>query len=284
MKKIDLGTRFLTEHLNMFTCPICHGTFSQVKNHTLLCAKGHALDVSKQGTMYFLTHKVVSEYDNDRMWHARRILIQQGLFDPILKAINSEMPATPVRLLDIGCGEGTPLHRLENSRQNALDTYIGFDISKRAISLATQQDTKAFFCVADLCDLPFAGQSFDIIMDIFSPSAYEEFERVLKPHGKLLKVIPNENYLGELRRLIYPADSPHYTYSNQKVLSRFKERYPHAKMWEIAYQMPLSKELFQQLYLMTPMHWGADSESEQSALNQGLTAISVDVTLLMIEK
>ena len=60
-------------------------------------------------------------------------------------------------------------------------TKIGFDISKDAIQLAASHYfDDAFWCVADLAHSPFAGEQFDAILNILSPSHYEEFGRLLK--------------------------------------------------------------------------------------------------------
>lgn len=47
---------------------------------------------------------------------------------------------------------------------------IGFDLSKEGIYLASNQPIDAFWCVADLTNLPFADQGLDTILNIFSPS------------------------------------------------------------------------------------------------------------------
>lgn len=83
-----------------------------------------------------------------------------------------------------------------------------------------------FFCVADLRRLPFADQSFDSVVEIFSPSDYGEFKRVLKPGGRLIKVIPNAEYLVELRQLLYPSGE-HAKYDNSNVIDLFKKNTIH---------------------------------------------------------
>ena len=46
----------------------------------------------------------------------------------------------------------------------------------------------------------FAPASFDTILNLFSPSNYQEFDRILKPGGQVIKVVPAASYLKELRQ------------------------------------------------------------------------------------
>ncbi len=285
MKKIERGARFVAQNKELFRCPTCKAPFSKVEKTTVYCIKEHQFDLSKIGTLYLIKHGVKSDYDDDAMWQARRTLLQAGFFDPIIEEITNQIgERAGIKVLDIGCGEGSVLQRLEHKRADSSDRYVGFDISKRAINLATQQETTGFFCIADLADLPFSERSFDYLIDIFSPSAYSEFARVQKKSGKLLKVIPNANYLGELRRLLYAENDEKHEYSNQKVLDLFYKHYPKATSTRIKYGFSLDDALFTALMKMTPLQWGASAESLQKAASQPLRQITVDVTLLSGEK
>ena len=184
--------------------------------------------------------------------------------------------------MDVGTGEGTPFARLLAKRGN-IDTGIGFDISKAGVNLATQLDTDAFFAVADLANLPFNDDSFDSIVEFFSPSAYEEFKRVLAPEGTLVKVVPSSGYLHELREMLYPVDSPNHTYSNQKVVDRFMENYPNATQTEISYQWQIPADLYVDLLHMTPLHWGARPEAQAAAEATPLPAVTVNVVVLTVK-
>ena len=283
MKKIERGALFVSENKELFRCPTCQQAITKVKNNSVFCDNNHQFDLSKKGTLYLLKHGVKSDYDDDSLWQARRTLLQHGLFDPIIAKISEQLDKKASNFLDIGCGEGSVLQRLEQLRKIKGERYIGFDISKKAINLATQQETNSFFCIADLADLPFKEQSFDYLIDIFSPSAYNEFDRVLKDHGKLLKVIPNANYLGELRRLLYAKDDIKYTYSNQKVRDLFYKHYPDAKEFVINYKFKLNDTLFTSLMKMTPLQWGENADLAVAKLHP-LDEVTVDVTLLVAEK
>ncbi len=279
MKKIDQARQFLQARPELFRCPVCLEPYDQVVDRSLVCPNGHNVDISKKGTVYFMQRAVASEYD-DAMLAARRRMLQAGLFAGITDAFVAKMPTTPQTILDVGCGEGTPLNDVLAKRGIKEDAAVGFDLSKPGINLATQLDNQAFFCVADLAQMPFSDGQFTTILDLFSPSAYQEFNRVLAPEGQLLKVIPNSDYLIELRQAIFPADSAHATYDNGKVLGLFQEHYPDATAERIRYQVPVSAQRFADLMLMTPMHWGATPERLAEVKANPFTEITVDVTLL----
>ena len=61
--------------------------------------------------------------------------------------------------------------------------------------MATELDTKSFLSLADLTNLPFADESLSVILNIFTPSNYAEFHRVLTENGRVIKIIPDRNYL-----------------------------------------------------------------------------------------
>lgn len=69
--------------------------------------------------------------------------------------------------------------------------------------------------------MPFASNHFSDVINILSPSNYQEFKRVLKPQGQIIKVMPNANYLQELRHLVYPSGlRPPMTPNRSKIISR----------------------------------------------------------------
>lgn len=281
MKKIEKGAQFLREHLELFKCPVCDSPFTKVEGFQLVCQANHSFDLSKKGTLFLITHKIKSEYDSDSMWQARRRMLTLGLFDSIVDAIVAAMPAEKdLNILDIGSGEGTPPAKLREKRPTRQDTMVGIDISKNAVNLATSYPNENFFCVADLAALPFAENSFDALTDIFSPAAYHEFKRVLRPGGMIYKIIPNSGYLKELRQLLYPQESVHASYDNSAVLNLFAKNFPNYHQQEIQYQFTFPAEDFASLLEMTPLNWGASTEIKQAALARPLEQISVDVSLL----
>lgn len=281
MKKIERAAIFVEQHLALFKCPVCGGPFVSVKDNSIVCQKKHSFDLSRKGTLFMITHKVASEYDSGPMWKARKKMLFLGMFDPIIAAITKQLPyGKKQTILDVGAGEGTPAAKIKAARSDVNDTVMGVDISKTAVSLATDHPNRNFYCVADLAALPLAKNSFDVLTDIFSPAAYSEFKRVLKPGGTIYKVIPNSEYLKELRALMYSEESNHRTYENSYVLALFAQNFPDFSTQKIKYIFTFPVEDFKSLILMTPLSWGASPELKNHLLDHPLSQITVDVTLL----
>ena len=99
-------------------------------------------------------------------------------------------PAT--QLLDVGCGSG-----VFSSLASATGAYVtGIDASEALIEKAQQRGTTAKFTTGEMEELPFAGNTFDVVCGFNSfqyaaniNNAFSEVRRVLKPGGKLVVMI-----------------------------------------------------------------------------------------------
>ncbi|MGL4696078.1 methyltransferase domain-containing protein [Enterococcus larvae] len=278
LKKIDKAKEFLLENSQLFRCPICHSSFLQ-KDYALICTENHRFDLSKKGTLYFLKTHVQTDYDQQMFTH-RQAMIKSGMYENMLAEIAPYMDDKEI-VLDVGCGEGSFLTEL--SKLSTAKKKIGFDISKEGIYLATNQPVDAFWCAADLTNLPFADQSVDCILNIFSPSHYKEFERVLKPGGQVVKIVPETGYLKELRTAFFPNDQKKQTYSNQKVIDKFSESMKLIADKRITTVFDIPEERRLDLLEMSPLEWQADPEIKAGLKKQPLKKITVDLRMLVGE-
>lgn len=275
MKKIELAKQFLQQALTVLQCPNCQAEMVAINGNSLTCQNGHSFDLAKNGTLYFLPKQMKSEYTKAMLVH-RRAFLEAGFFQPFLTEIAQQI--TPdSRVLDVGCGEGTPINQLQ---AQVPAQYIGFDISKPAIQLASDYLTAGWFCVADLARMPFADQSLDTVLNIFSPSQYQEFKRVLKPGGQLIKIIPNAGYLHELRELLYQGQAKE-NYDHSPVLHLFEQHFTTFETKQIQQKMPLTATTLQDLLAMTPLTWSATPEQLAAITLTELPEISLDVTILV---
>lgn len=276
LKKIDRGKQFIAAHTTMFRCPLCHAEMTS-SDTGIICENQHRFDVSKKGTLYFMTRQIKSEY-SAAMFQARQRMIKSGMYQPLIQKINEMLKGET--LLDVGCGEGSFLNAL---LQEKTRTAVGFDIAKEGVYLATDQPNEAFWCVADLTNLPFAEHSFSTILNIFSPSNYQEFQRVLMPGGRLIKVVPRANYLKELRAAFYPDDVSKQNYTNEKVVAKFREVFPTAEHSEITYEFAIPKERQEDILEMSPLEWGVSAETKEEILKNPIDKITIDLDVLIGE-
>ncbi|MGM9904077.1 methyltransferase [Enterococcus sp. 10A9_DIV0425] len=275
LKKIDQSRLFLSENDHLFRCPLCKGPLTAEMNG-LICKNNHRFDLSKKGTLYFLSHGVKTEYDQ-KMFAPRRRMIQSGMYQPVIEAIAKQVPKE-ARVLDVGCGEGSFLAAVD--QLNPMKQAIGFDISKEGVYAATEQNTTAFWCVADLTNLPFSDQQFTTILNIFSPSHYQEFQRVLSDDGAVLKVVPQEGYLKELRQAFYPDQPEKHHYSNERVVSKFMESMDLVERQRVSYEFDIPLENRQDLLAMSPLEWQVEQGVKEALIKNPLKKITIDVELL----
>lgn len=104
--------------------------------------------------------------------------------------ISAHLPPGPLRVLDIGCGNGALLRALGPARG------VGVDASARMIDIArrTSPDPRLSFVQVDGPRLPFPDASFDVVTSLLSfryldwDPMMNEIRRLLAPGGRLLVV------------------------------------------------------------------------------------------------
>jgi ubiquinone/menaquinone biosynthesis C-methylase UbiE len=122
---------------------------------------------------------------------ARRVL--RGVYRRIAEDIALTAPINGA-VLDVGTGPGVLLAEIARSRPDLRVT--GIDLSADMISRAERNvgefTERVTARVADVCDLPFAEDTFDLIVTSFSLHHWEDVEtaarelaRVLRPGGRL---------------------------------------------------------------------------------------------------
>lgn len=278
IKKKDRAAQFINKHLHLFQCPVCEATFDCVNDYRLICINNHSFDISKKGTVYFLLNEANNQYDKEQL-SSRFRTAQTGFWQPILEECMKHVEKPEGTHLDVGCGEGSHLHVL--TKFGLRGSKIGFDISKAGINLAASNYPDAFWCVADLADSPFKAEQFNTIFNIFSPSNYHEFDRLLKKEGKCIKVVPNAGYLKELRTMVSHESN---RYSNENVVNNFLSHYPNAKQVPVKYSFTFDHDEIKDFFTMTPLTWKVSDMVKKRVLETSSLDITVDVTVLIGEK
>lgn len=257
------SARHIEQHENIFACPICQKDMRVTGLKSIRCEKGHTFDFAKQGYVNFLNQPIHTKYGKD-FFEVRKILLSEsGFYTPLQHAL-SEIVADitlgkeeEISILDTGCGEGTYLHHITNHLRRSCAKKVvgvGVDISKEGIIAAARNYDQHIWTVADLANMPFHDKQFTMILSIFSPSNYEEFLRLLKQDGVVIKVVPEKNYLKELRTYLFHSDKKR-EYSNEEILTRFREHFPHGESKRITYTKTLEQPLLSPFFAMSPLAW-----------------------------
>lgn len=289
--KLTQSAISISKHEALFTCPICSSSMEVQDLRSLKCKNRHAFDVAKQGYLNLLPHHNKTNYDKT-LFESRRIVIaNNGFFAPLntalTKIINDQTTTKQkLNLVDMGSGEGTHLNNavqtLETSFKKTV-TGIGIDIAKEGILEAARHYEEALWIVADLARTPLVNQMCDVMINILSPSNYEEFNRILKEDGIVIKIVPRENYLKELRRHFYQQSDREY-YSNQNVINHFKEHFNIIEQTAVHYTKSLDKSVIMALIKMTPLTWNVDDKDINAFLEKNISEITIDLEIIVGKK
>lgn len=250
----------------LLACPVCGATLS-LEGTTLRCAAGHSFDVARQGYVNLLTGGHRSQSYDRASFTMRRRVFESGIYDGIADALCEavgELTAGGIaagsgrrlRVLDAGCGEG---HFARTVAARTGTRVWAFDISKDSVQLAAGADAEdgiAWF-VADLAAIPVADDAVDCVLDVFSPAHYGEFRRVLAPGGHLVKVVPTENHLHELRERA-AGQLVHGDYSNERVVERLEDSCELVGRRRVSRTQKLEPDELEALVTMTPLLFHVD--------------------------
>ena len=261
-----------------FACPICQENLTLVET-SLKCDNSHSFDLAKFGYVNLAPQiKQSANYDKENFQNRQQIL-EAGFYQAILEGISDLLATKPSAktVLDIGCGEGFYSRKLQESHPDK--TFYAFDISKDSIQIATKSEPNwaVNWFVGDLARLPIKDASMDILLDIFSPANYGEFRRVLSQNGILIKVVPTENHLKEIRQMVQDQLTKK-DYSNQDIKEHFQEHFSIQSSQIASLTKPITAEQRQALLSMTPLLFHVD----QSKIDWSqLTEITIEAEILV---
>ena len=241
-----------------FACPICQENLTLLET-SFKCCNRHSFDLAKFGYVNLAPQiKQSANYDKENFQNRQQIL-EAGFYQAILEDISNLLATNPSAktVLDIGCGEGFYSRKLQESHSEK--TFYAFDISKDSVQIASKSEPNwaVNWFVGDLARLPIKDASMDILLDIFSPANYGEFRRVLSKDGILIKVIPTENHLKEIRQRVQDQLT-NKDYSNQDIKEHFQEHFTILSSQTASLTKPITTEQLQALLSMTPLLFHID--------------------------
>ena len=212
-------------------CPVCGETLVR-EERVWHCKNRHSFDVARSGYVNLLPPSASGKRhgDDKHMVAARTAFLSRGYYDHLIGAVAEacmQLAGPDACVLDAGCGEGT---------------YT------RAI----------YDALAAKGGRPQLAESLDLIVNIFSPFMAEEFRRVLKPGGYLLRVVPMEKHLIELKAAVY--DHPYKNPPFEPAAEGFRLMQTQALRTTITLS---SNEDVQALFLMTPYYYKTGAEDQK---------------------
>ncbi len=123
--------------------------------------------------------------------------------DPVEVAAAIVRASGPRAILEVGCGTGVFAERM--TADNPAATVIATDQSERFVQLTAERGVDAR--LADVKDLPFADDSFDLVAAMWMlyhvpdlDRGLAEVRRVLRPGGRFLAVTNGDEHVAQLRR------------------------------------------------------------------------------------
>jgi 23S rRNA (guanine745-N1)-methyltransferase len=192
----------LSDVLDVLACPVCGGAL-HADAATLSCEGGHRFDVARGGTITLADHRAnLTTADTTAMVEDRAAFYDAGHYDALLEhVVHTTVAATtasdPV-VVDAGAGTGhllaAVLSGLGAGRGIALDT------SKPAVRMAARRHPRVVGVAADLWrPWPIVTGAVDATLTMFAPRNADEVQRVLRPGGVWIVVVPVEGHLAQLR-------------------------------------------------------------------------------------
>lgn len=263
-----------------FACPICQENLTLLETN-FKCCNRHSFDLAKFGYVNLAPQiKQSANYDKENFQNRQQIL-EAGFYQAILDAVSDLLASskTTTTILDIGCGEGFYSRKLQESHSEK--TFYAFDISKDSVQIAAKSEPNwaVNWFVGDLACLPIKDANMDILLNIFSPANYGEFRRVLSKDGILIKVIPTENHLKEIRQRVQDQLT-NKEYSNQDIKEHFQEHFTILSSQTASLTKTITAEQLQALLSMTPLLFHVD----QSKIDWSqLTEITIEAEILVGE-
>ena len=272
--------------MSVFCCPNC-GRPLTGEERRLVCPAGHSFDKAKSGYVNLLLSQQTGQKhhgDDKLMVKARSAFLERGYYDPMRQELIRQGLAAArqgMTVLDAGCGEGYYTAELARRLREAgfQPKMAGIDISKAALQEAAWRDKETEYAVASCFHLPTAGESVDLQLSVFAPYCGEEFQRVLRPAGQFIMVIPLENHLYGLKEAIY--EKPYRNEVKPYELAGFALE----ECRELRYEITLrGQEEIESLFMMTPYYYKTGAADQQKLREKAELTTPVEFAVLRYRK
>ena len=249
---------------SLFCCPLC-GAPLERDDTRWFCPSRHSFDKAAAGYVHLLpaNQKHSKDPGDDKaMVAARSAFLEKGYYAPLRDTLCQAVAEYTVNfpdpvVLDSGCGEGYYTAALFQAltAEELTPQAAGVDLSRAALRRAAKRLPQGEFAAASVYHLPIADAQADVLVNIFSPLAAEEFARILRPGGLFCYAVPSARHLWEMKQVLYPQ--PYENPVKREDYSGFIWR----AVREIRYTVDLERgEDIMALFRMTPYAWKTPRE------------------------
>ena len=271
-------------------CPVCQTPITTTEDGGV-CRKGHRFDRARSGYMHLLpaNRKHAKNPGDDKlMVDARRKFLDKGYYRPLADTVSrlasewlANLPHQTPCVLDAGCGEGYYTTLLYDAlcQRGMEPDILGVDISKLALDKAAKRQKAIFYVVASVFHLPVPDACCDLLCSLFSPYCSEEYQRVIRPGGAMLLVIPGENHLWELKQAIY--ERPYKNQVKPFALEGFT-LLDHMQVHDIIYLAEHND--IENLFKMTPYYYKTSEQDQARLLGRGELTTQIEFEVLLYRK
>lgn len=244
------------------------------------CPRGHSYPVAAKGYLTLLDRvPVLKGYDRE-FFEARQRAFAAGHYRALMNEVCSQVSRGLEQagergvVVDAGCGEGAYAKAIEASLH---PLTIGLDLARDGIQCAARGGGPVRWIVADLASIPLADRTANVIVNVFTPANYAEFSRVLKPGGWLIKVVPAENHMRELRELVQDH-LVQKAFHDHGVARHMERSFGLTERVRVTQTTPVAPQEAADLIKMSPVAFNMDGiEPDANALD----AITVDAEILI---
>lgn len=271
-------------------CPVCQTPITTTEDGGV-CRKGHRFDRARSGYMHLLpaNRKHAKNPGDDKlMVDARRKFLDKGYYRPLADTVSrlasewlANLPHQTPCVLDAGCGEGYYTTLLYDAlcQRGMEPDILGVDISKLALDKAAKRQKAIFYVVASVFHLPVPDACCDLLCSLFSPYCSEEYQRVIRPGGAMLLVIPGENHLWELKQAIY--ERPYKNQVKPFALEGFT-LLDHMQVHDTIYLAEHND--IENLFKMTPYYYKTSEQDQARLLGRGELTTQIEFEVLLYRK
>ena len=159
-------------------------------------------------------------------------------------------------------------------------TGVGVDISKTGIEQAAKNYKDEIWLVGDLARSPLADQSFNIILNLFSPSNYREFKRIMSLKGLIIKAVPRSGHLQEMRHSLYGRNEKSL-YKNDEIVSLFRKHFILTDTIHVTDERKMDESNLPYLVQMSPLSWDSNQASIHSFISRHSSYVTLDADILI---